>query len=237
MSLSDMVTQHLQACWGSGTNPPGDDTAALNFWVLWGTRDSHWHFILPLPACAQDLPFSLPFLIKKQSMLYDYPCGWNARQNNTRGLFDVVPGIHQQMPLIHYVLELWEPLHPSTDIYWPHSLPVRRALSYLFFLVHIKTGCGRDIVHPCHWMPWKNNFPWDFCWISWNSLVDGAAPLSSQIIQGPKHSHWHLLNYLFPVPQDLYSFSLNKTGCAWVTLQLLNALTIHLSQGFLLDFK
>ena len=129
MSLSDMVTQHLQACWDSGTNPPGDDTAALNFRVLWGTIDSHCHFLLPLPACAQDLRFSLPFLIKKLSMLYDYPCGWNARQNNTRGLFDVVPGIHQQMALIHYVLELWDSLHPSTDIYWPHSLPVRRALS------------------------------------------------------------------------------------------------------------
>jgi len=103
MSLSDMVTQHLQACWDSGTNPPGHDTAALNFRVLWGTIDSHCHFLLPLPACAQDLRFSLPFLIKKLSMLYDYPCGWNAKQNNTRGLFDVVPGI-QFSPPFHWHL-------------------------------------------------------------------------------------------------------------------------------------
>lgn len=36
------------------------------------------------------------------------------------------------------------------------------------------------------------------------------------VIQGPKHSHWHLLNYLFPVPKiSHFPFSLNEN---WLCL-------------------
>ena len=159
LHVTDMVTQHLQACRDSGSNPQGDDTAALNFRVLWGTRDSHWHFLLQFPACAQDLPSSLPFLVKKLSMLYDYPYGWNARQNNTRGLFDVVPGIYQKMALRFRVMGF------STPFHWYLLTPLLSCapspLLSIFSCPYQNWLWMGD--YPCLWMPLKHNFPWNFC--------------------------------------------------------------------------
>ena len=111
----------------------------------------------------------LLFLILKMCILYDYPCGWSARPKNSRGLSDVVWEIYQQMALLHYFFELWDALHPHIDIDYFPSLPAHWAFSYLFFLVHIKTGCGWVIV------------PADEC--LWNTTSHGISAKIKRIHQ------------------------------------------------------
>ena len=107
-------------------------------------------------------------------------------------------------------------LHPPTDIDYPHYFPVHGALSYLFYLVPIKTEWDMWLTLPR--MVWKHIFWWDFCWVSSNSLVDGTDLLNTQVLEGSKCSHWHVLPYILPVPQELHSLhSFHKRSCAWFT--------------------
>ena len=102
------------------------------------------------------------------------------------------------MALLLLVFELWYALHPPTDIDYPHYFPVHWALFYLFYLVPIKTEWDVWLTLPQ--MVWKHIFLWDFCWVSSNSLVDGADPLNTQVLGGSKCSHWHVLPYILPAP-------------------------------------
>lgn len=127
-----------------------------------------------------------------------------------------------------------------TDIDYPHYFPVhRRALSYLFYLVPIKTEWDMWLTH-CLRMVWKHIFWWDFCWVSSNSLVDSTDPLNTQKFWKVLNiSHWHVLPYILPIaPPRLHSLhSFHKGAVLGLFPKSLNGLKIYLSKGILMQFQ
>lgn len=61
-------------------------TAALQISSSMSTEDSHWHFSSHFLLVLKPYLSLSPFLVKKTVDAVWHPCGWNARQNNTRGL-------------------------------------------------------------------------------------------------------------------------------------------------------
>lgn len=90
MLLNDMAT-HFHSLL-TGSNPPGNDAAPLNFRVLWGTTASQWQLVLPLPAYAQHLP-SLSSLHRIKTVHAEWlNLGVKSYIKKTlEGLFGVVP--------------------------------------------------------------------------------------------------------------------------------------------------
>lgn len=158
------------------------------------------------------------------------------------------------MALLLLVFELWDALHPPTDIDYPHYFPVHRALSYLFYLVPVKTGWDMCLTLPR--MVWKHIFWWDFWWVSSNSLVDGTNPLNTRVLQCSKYSivlvdgtnplntqvlnvhidMYYLTSFLYPKSSILFT-PFTKGVVLGLLPESLNGLKTHLSKGFLMQFK
>lgn len=159
-----------------------------------------------------------------------FPCLWKTWQHTSTALLCTrsIPPADNAVPLGSQVILC------STLSHWhvlPHTFAVLQDLSYLSFLVHIKSGCGRVIVLVAEGLrntsPPPHPHPPGFCCLSRNSPVGGVTPPNFRVIESSTHSHWHLLPHSLLVRQHVSSLSflsLNKTGCAWVTAHVFEGL-------------